>query len=338
LRAESTKPAGATAGSNPVAPTYGEPLCIKGSFLVCLNFSTLIFARCQDYVKIFGGILRKTHPSLLAVPWKRHPSALSDVDIQSEIDVLRVLFLLEEKYHMKIERTEDQTTLTFDNHDPSMDGLNSLLYAWHVQNKTLNAGQKKSADPGAEEHKYDVWKSRFPMDLEQYWDEQHRKLEEYYQALIKKASKSYKKVTVLSEFLTHIREMIQAGIHIKADQQLIRLGKGALTLTALVSEVYAPENRAVTEAVSHFLFDLKTLTDYGMNFDVNYYENEQGTRITIILHLSPLMAFDSTINSMQEYESGNPHGNYESEIFEKNLDAELTRYDINLQDEIEHSN
>ena len=45
------------AGSNPVAPTYREPLCIKGSFLVCLNFTTLKFARCQDYVKIFGGIL-----------------------------------------------------------------------------------------------------------------------------------------------------------------------------------------------------------------------------------------------------------------------------------------
>ena len=45
------------AGSNPVAPTYREPLCIKGSFLVGLNFSTLKFARCQDYVKIFGGIL-----------------------------------------------------------------------------------------------------------------------------------------------------------------------------------------------------------------------------------------------------------------------------------------
>ena len=142
---------------------------------------------------------------------------------------------------------------------------------------------------------------------------------------------------MLSEFLTHIREMIQAGIHIKADQKLIRLGKGALTLTALVSEVYAPENRAVTEAVTHFLFDLKTLTDYGMNFDVNYYENEQGTRITVILHLSPLMAFDSTINSMQEYESGNPHGNYEAEIFEKNLQAELSRYDIDMKSEIERA-
>ena len=62
---------------------------------------------------------------------------------------------------------------------------------------------------------------------------------------------------------------------------------------------------------------MKTLTDYGMNFDVNYYENEQGTRITVILHLSPLMAFDSTINSMQEYESGNPHGNYEFTFFQK---------------------
>ena len=40
---------------------------------------------------------------------------------------------------------------------------------------------------------------------------------------------------------------------------------------------------------------------------------------------------------MQEYESGNPHGNYEVEIFEKNLAAELIRYDIDLKDEIERS-
>ena len=203
-----------------------------------------------------------------------HSFALSDIDIQSEIDVLHLLFLLKESFS---------------------DGPQTVF--------------GRAA----------------------------RKLEEYYQPLIKKTSKSYKKVTMLSEFLTHIREMIQAGIHIKAGQQLIRLGKGALTLTALVSEVYVPENRAVTEAVTHFLFDLKTLTDYGMNFDVNYYKNEQGTRITVILHLSPLMAFDSTINSMQEYESGNPHGNYEAEIFEKNLAAELSRYDIDLKDEIERS-
>ena len=45
------------AGSNPVAPTYREPLCIKGSFLICLKISTPKFAGCQDYVKIFGGIL-----------------------------------------------------------------------------------------------------------------------------------------------------------------------------------------------------------------------------------------------------------------------------------------
>ena len=82
---------------------------------------------------------------------------------------------------------------------------------------------------------------------------------------------------------------------------------------------------------------MKTLTDYGMNFDVNYYENEQGTRITIILHHSPLMAFDSTINSIQEYESGNPHSNYEEEIFEKNLQAELSRYDIDMKSEIERA-
>ena len=49
------------AGSNPVAPTYREPLCIKGSFLICLKISTPKFAGCQDYVKIFGGILSKTH-------------------------------------------------------------------------------------------------------------------------------------------------------------------------------------------------------------------------------------------------------------------------------------
>ena len=267
-----------------------------------------------------------------------HPSALSDVDIQSEIDVLRVLFLLEEQYHMKIERTEDQTTLTFDNHDPSMDGLNSLLYAWHVQNKTLNAGQKKSADPGAEEHKYDVWKSRFPMDLEQYFDEQEKKLSDFYQPLVKKNSYSYGKISLASEFLEHLRKMINAGIHVFAGRQVSRSGHTALALTFLLSEIDSSSDTLVTEAMTHFLFDMKTLVDYGMQLDLNFFENEGGTRLTFTLRLPSFANFSEIINSIQDFESSKPHGNYETSIFEQNIHAEMSVYDFNVKERINGEN
>ena len=57
-------------------------------------------------------------------------SALSDINIQTYEDVMHTLFLFEEEFDMDIDRTEEKTTLSFDNHNKKN------LYTWYC-NKNL---------------------------------------------------------------------------------------------------------------------------------------------------------------------------------------------------------
>ena len=63
-------------------------------------------------------------------------SALSDINIQTYEDVMHTLFLFEEEFDMDIDRTEEKTTLSFDNHNKKIAPLITYLYTWHC-NKNL---------------------------------------------------------------------------------------------------------------------------------------------------------------------------------------------------------
>ena len=63
-------------------------------------------------------------------------SALSDINIQTYEDVMHTLFLFEEEFDMDIDRTEEKTTLSFDNHNKKIVPLVTYLYTWYC-NKNL---------------------------------------------------------------------------------------------------------------------------------------------------------------------------------------------------------
>ena len=54
-------------------------------------------------------------------------SALSDINIQTYEDVMHTLFLFEEEFDMDIDRTEEKTTLSFDNHNKKL-SLSLLIF------------------------------------------------------------------------------------------------------------------------------------------------------------------------------------------------------------------
>ena len=63
-------------------------------------------------------------------------SALSDINIQTYEDVMHTLFLFEEEFDMDIDRTEEKTTFSFDNHNKKIVPLITYLYTWYC-NKNL---------------------------------------------------------------------------------------------------------------------------------------------------------------------------------------------------------
>ena len=44
---------------------------------------------------------------------------------------MHTLFLFEEEFDMDIDRTEEKTTLSFDNHNKKIAPLITYLYTWH---------------------------------------------------------------------------------------------------------------------------------------------------------------------------------------------------------------
>ena len=66
-------------------------------------------------------------------------SALSDNDIHNEEDIMQVLFLLEEEYGITIDRSEDKTSITFDNNKKENAKLSGYLYTWYRQRRKLDS-------------------------------------------------------------------------------------------------------------------------------------------------------------------------------------------------------
>ena len=54
-------------------------------------------------------------------------SALSDINIQTYEDAMHTLFWFEEEFDMDIDRTEEKTTLSFDNHNKKI-ALSLLIF------------------------------------------------------------------------------------------------------------------------------------------------------------------------------------------------------------------
>ena len=84
--------------------------------------------------------------------------AISDIDVATDEDVMQVLFLLEEKYGMGIDKRDGKTVLIFDDANDSIRTLNNYMNLWYAQRKELLSNPYSVTDDRIRD--YEVWKSR----------------------------------------------------------------------------------------------------------------------------------------------------------------------------------
>ena len=123
-------------------------------------------------------------------------SALSDINIESYEDIMQILFLFEENLGMEIERKDGKTHLIFDDNNKDIEKFISYLYIWHSQKKNLISTSDTISTE--EMYKYKIWKSRFPKDINAYWNKQLDELDQLYAPLVKKSASKNKKITLSS--------------------------------------------------------------------------------------------------------------------------------------------
>ena len=95
-------------------------------------------------------------------------SAISDIDIATYEDVMRVLFLFEEAFGMEVEIRGGKIMLVFDNGNRRIQALLSSLKLWRMQKTVLLLSLQKTVlllsrgSPTADQKKkYEIWKAGF---------------------------------------------------------------------------------------------------------------------------------------------------------------------------------
>lgn len=262
-------------------------------------------------------------------------SALSDINIESYEDIMQILFLFEENLGMEIERKDGKTHLIFDDNNKDIEKFISYLYIWHSQKKNLISTSDTISTE--EMYKYKIWKSRFPKDINAYWNKQLDDLDQLYAPLVKKSASKNKKITLLSEFLLQIRKLIQSGVSIETNVKLSGTGQAALVLGFYLPEILNTNNKERLLHFADYIYNLETLQSYGMLIDRQILTKEKGTQVIYSLQLSPLSAFKSTIDKISHFENDIANKNdWDIESFESQFESDLKMYDMNLKEEIEH--
>lgn len=265
-------------------------------------------------------------------------SALSDIDVRDEEDILQTLFLFEESYGMEIERNEDKTTLSFDNHDKNLARLSSYLYTWYRQKRSL--GEIENLDEEAAHNvmmRYNRWKARFPQDNYVYWNEQKKKVAELYKAEVEELLTSETPIEKISQFIEQLRRLIQQHIIIESTVKVFGHGDGGLVLRFLVADLLEPDTPETKEELSYFFFMLKCMENYGLPISIEMLTDERGTLISYLLRLSSLMAINPIIMKIQEYESNRELlTDWDSKMFEMQYEEFLKNYNIYFKEEIEY--
>ena len=262
-------------------------------------------------------------------------SALSEINIESYEDIMQILFLFEENLGMEIERKDGKTHLIFDDNNKDIEKFISYLYIWHSQKKNLISTSDTISTE--EMYKYKIWKSRFPKDINAYWNKQLDDLDQLYAPLVKKSASKNKKITLLSEFLLQIRKLIQSGVSIETNVKLSGTGQAALVLGFYLPEILNTNNKERLLHFADYIYNLETLHSYGMLIDRQILTKEKGTQVIYSLQLSPLSAFKSTIDKISHFENDIANKNdWDIESFESQFKSDLKMYDMNLKEEIEH--
>ena len=256
-------------------------------------------------------------------------SALSDIAIHSDEDVMQVFFFLEEVCGIEIERTVNETKLVFKNDNHEIKQLISYLYSWYIQKKNLPPDNDDTYYDARSQ--YQAWQARFPRDLKDYWKSQTDAINDMYKSSVDEMIHTREAISELSEFTMAIQKLIETHLTIYVSTTHYGVGDGGLVISFLVSELLDNYN----ERFAEFLFNIETMKGYGMPYYIDLSSGEEGTRIAYTLRWSVLTPFSATMIRLIEHEKNKVNmSDLEIDTFEKMLETDLRNYNVQLETEI----
>ena len=261
-------------------------------------------------------------------------SALSDIDIRSIEDVIRVFVFMEEYLGFEIEKVDLDNYQFFSKdkvyfQERDLKNLNSYIYIWQQQKKNLlNAKNDNEEDSSRE---YDLWKSRFPRDIHNYWNSLLTRIDDHYIPLVTSLEKTKSEITDSSGFVTQIRRLIQSGLEFTVSSELRHDNGLYLNFTFMISDLLSPASKEVETQFAEFINMLNTLDSYGIVIEKTVLTNPSGNTITYHILHNALATKRSLIEEMINFESNRESmSDFNKEMFDQKLNEDFRRFNIDL--------
>lgn len=153
-------------------------------------------------------------------------TALKDHDIYSDLDLMQVLFEIEENYGLVIEKEVDRYVLSFDKEHLLFRFTNYNLDSWYRAKLQL---QTDSESSDSENKEYPLWKYRFPLDNLESEKRNEAKVQEKYKPFVN-TTYCIKKV---NEFILLFEKLTRNGFDIQIATAPERSGIGTFVSCAI---------------------------------------------------------------------------------------------------------
>ena len=180
--------------------------------------------------------------------------ALSSDSINSDEELLYLLFELEEKHFIKINKENGRIFLDFEDPDErtnASENLLTMLNYWEYEaSKDRSSGDKKYA--------YELWKGRFVSNLQEYKNKRIEAVDNYYEKKIKNYDKEKKYAKETSEIVRLLVEISKAGFTLTT-----RITEDGVGFAFVASELLSPPSLEAEKLFTRFLAEFNHIDKLG---------------------------------------------------------------------------
>ena len=175
-------------------------------------------------------------------------SAISDIDIATEEDVMQALFLFEELFDMDVKKKDGKTLLIFDNSNEKIRKLITYMNIWASAKQAY-----MSKNPTVEQKRaYEIWKSKAFGNIKEYFSEKENAILNYYQERLEQENDNTPCIGDTLEIALLLRKIIASGFTVST-ASYDGGPESANGITFVVDELLVPPSEEAARLFARFL-------------------------------------------------------------------------------------
>jgi len=247
-------------------------------------------------------------------------SALSDINISSPDDLIHVLFELEDTLPMSIERNEQSFVFKIECNNRDNLRLTSYLNFWYEYKIALSERNEE----------YQLLKSHFIKEINQYTEAKKSELNNKYSPLVKEQKSSYTLAKTTSDITRLLCNIIESGYFVSVCYST----EHTSGIRFDVQELLSTKELEAEKLFANFLIEIERLEKKGFVCPVDILMLDKNLTISYYWPIPSFSVICSQISDYLDYYNTEDKSDFSKERFAHDFNLKLEQFYNNVEDEI----